>query len=169
MQVESGNAVDRIVLAPALGGTVGAAHKQPMQHGQKHRAFQREFLPACAGKIADHRTAAGLLPQPLEHQGGPDPAHRNLARRIIGGGAEHHGLGRKARTRTQQPFQLPTRLQILVAAERGNHLLANLITFAPALDDLEIGAPGRGLAAKVHIGSMCWCAQSRDSIAKINR
>src|SRR5207253_8843686 len=31
VQVESGNAVDRIVVLPALGGTVGAAHKQPMQ------------------------------------------------------------------------------------------------------------------------------------------
>src|SRR5271166_3826740 len=43
--------------------------------------------------------------------------------------------------------------------ERGDHLLAHLIAVAAALDDLQIGAPGRGLAAEIHgDGSACWCA-----------
>jgi hypothetical protein len=37
---------------------------------------------------------------------------------------------------------LAARLQFLVTAERGDHLLANLVAVTPALDDLQIGAPG---------------------------
>jgi hypothetical protein len=48
-------------------------------------------------------------------------------------------------------LQLAARLQILETSERGDHLLAHLIALAAALDDLQIGTPGRGLAAKVLI------------------
>src|SRR5580693_7135986 len=54
--------------------------------------------------------------------------------------------------------------------ERGNHLLAHRLAVAPAFDDLQIGAPGRGLAAEVHgrlhVLVRTW---SRDSIDKINQ
>src|SRR5947209_19986137 len=55
--------------------------------------------------------------------------------------------------------QLAARLQILVTSQRRDHLLTHLLARAAALDDLQIGASGRGLAAKVHGGaSACWCA-----------
>lgn len=39
------------------------------------------------------------------------------------------------------------------------HLLTHLVAVAAALDDLQIGAPGRGLAAEIHGGdSACWRA-----------
>jgi hypothetical protein len=59
---------DRIVLAQTIGGAVGAAHEQPVQHGEEHRPLQREFMPALSSEIGDHRAATGLLPQPLEYQ-----------------------------------------------------------------------------------------------------
>src|SRR4029077_4267675 len=102
---------------------------------------------------------AGLLPQPLEHQRWSDPTYCDLDRHIIAGCAQHHGLGGKARTRAHQPFQLAARLQLIETTERGDHLLAHLATVAAALNDLQIGAPGRGLAAEIHGGSSaCWCA-----------
>jgi hypothetical protein len=55
-------------------------------------------------------------------------------------------------------FQLAARLQFLETPERGDHLLTHLIAVATALNDLQVGAPGRGLAAEVHGGSACWCA-----------
>src|SRR5262249_46996454 len=88
----------------------------------------------------------------------PDPADRNLDCGIIGGRAQHHGLGREPRARTQQPFQLTARLQILVTSQRHDHLLTHLLARAAARDDLQIGASGRGLAAKVHDASVCWYA-----------
>jgi hypothetical protein len=52
--------------------------------------------------------------------------------------------------RAQQPFQLAAGRKLVVPPERGDHLLANLFAVTSALDDLQIGAPGRGLAAEVH-------------------
>ena len=54
---------------------------------------------------------------------------------------QHHGLRGESRAGAEQSFQLAACLQFVHAAERGNHLLANLITLAPALDDLQVGAP----------------------------
>jgi hypothetical protein len=159
MQIEPRNVGNRIVLAPAIRGAVGAAHEQPVQHGEEHRALQRKAVLAFARQLRDHRAAAGFLPQPLEYQRRSDAANRNPDCGIIGGRAQHHGLGCEPRTRAQQPLQLAARLQILETSERGDHLLAHLIALAAALDDLQIGTPGRGLAAKVHGGaSACWCA-----------
>jgi hypothetical protein len=67
MQIEPLNAGDGVVLAPTIGSAVGAAHEQPVQHREKHRALQRKTVLAFARQLADHRAAAGLLPQPLKH------------------------------------------------------------------------------------------------------
>ena len=40
--------------------------------------------------------------------------------------------------------------QVLDTPEGGDHLLADLCTFAAAFDDLEIGATAGGLLAEVH-------------------
>ena len=53
---------------------------------------------------------------------------------------------------------LAARLQILEASQRRDHLLTHLVARAAARDDLQIGASGRGFAAKVHGASACWCA-----------
>jgi hypothetical protein len=159
MQIEPLDTGDGVVLAPAIGRAIGAAHEQPVQHGEEHRTLQREAVLAFARELRDHRPAAGLLPQPLKHQRRSDPTHGDLERCIVVGRAQHHGLGRKARARAHQPFQLAARLQLVETAERGDHLLAYLVAVAAALDDLQIGAPGRGLSAEVHDGgSAFWCA-----------
>jgi hypothetical protein len=142
MKIELLHAGDHVVLTPAIRGAVGAAHEQAVQYGEEHRALQRELVPPRSGEIANHRAAAGLFPQPLEYQRRPDPADRNLDRRIIGYCAEHHGLGRKPRARTQQPFQLTADLQVLVPSQRRDYLLTNLVALAAALHNLQIGASG---------------------------
>ena len=167
VQIEPFDAGDGVILAPAIRGAVGAAHEQPVQHGEEHRALQCKAVLASARQLRDHRAATGLLPQPLEHQRRPDAADRNLDRRIIGCRAQHHGLGGEPRARTQQSFQLPARLQILETPQRRDHLLTHLVARAAALDDLQIGASSRGLAAKVHGAlRMLVRTQSRDLIGK---
>ena len=169
MQIEPLDADDGVILAPAIGGAVGAADEQPVQHREEHGALKRKTVLAFARQLGDHRPAAGLLPQPLEHQRRPDATDRNLDRGIIAGRAQHHGFGREARTRTHQPLQLAARLQILETPERGDHLLAHLVAVPVALDDLQIGAAGRGLAAEVHGRRlrMLVRTQNCDSIGKI--
>jgi hypothetical protein len=45
---------------------------------------------------------------------------------------------------------LAARLQLVKTAERGDHLLTHRLAVAAALDDLQVGASGRGLAAEIH-------------------
>jgi hypothetical protein len=161
MQIKPVDAANGIIRPPTIGSAVGAAHKQPVQHGEEHRPLQGKAVLALAGKLRDHRSAAGLLPQPLEHQCGPNPTHCDLDRSITAGRVQHHGLGGKARTRAHQPLQLAARLQLVETPKCGDHLLAHLVALAAALDDLQIGAPARGLAAEVHgSGSAYWCAHA---------
>jgi hypothetical protein len=135
MQIGPCNAGDRVVLLPAIGSAVGAAHEQPVQHREEHRALQCKTVLAFARQLREHRAAAGLLPQPLEHLRWPDPTHGDLDRRIIAGRAQHHSLGRKARTRAHQPFQLAARMQLVETPERGDHLLAHLVAVAATCND----------------------------------
>ena len=46
MQVEALDALDPVILPPAVRRPVRAAAKQPMQNGQDHRALQRKIMPA---------------------------------------------------------------------------------------------------------------------------
>ena len=43
-------------------------------------------------------------------------------------------------------------MRLVEPPERGDHLLANRSAFAPALDDLQIGAAAGGLLAEIHGG-----------------
>src|SRR6202007_563739 len=63
MQIEPLNAGDGVVLAPAIGSAVGAAHEQPVQHREEYRALQRKTVLAFALQLADHR--ANTSPGPL--------------------------------------------------------------------------------------------------------
>ena len=98
MQFEVLDAVDAIVLAPAVGGAVRAAAKQAMQHGQERRALQREVMLARARQALDHALAAGLLPHPLESERRPDAPRRHDLRLAAIERVEHDRLVGEARS-----------------------------------------------------------------------
>ena len=74
------DAVDAIILAPAVGGAVQAAAKEAVQHGQKRRSLEREAMLAHARQALDGLPAAGLLPHPLESERRPDASRRRCLR-----------------------------------------------------------------------------------------
>jgi hypothetical protein len=152
MQAEIVRAFDPIIQPPAVGRAIRAARKQAVQNGEENRALQREAVLAGAGEIFDRGATAGLLPQAFECQRRPDPSRR--ARRRLPGadGLDQHGLFGEAGARSQQSLQLPALAENVEAAERGDHLLAHRSAFAPALDDLEVGAAAGGFLAEVHGG-----------------
>src|SRR5918994_1717802 len=121
---------------------------------------------ALLGHVFDHRPAAGLGPQALEHQGRPDPPHRR--RRVVLRCTQHHSLGHEARPRAHQPLQLAARREGVQPAEGGDHPLADLATHAPTLGDLEIDPPARGLLAEVHRRSYQGAYNIALTIAEIN-
>src|SRR5262245_4460160 len=52
MQIEPRDPGDRVILAPAIRGAVGAAHEQPVQNGEEYRALQRKLMPAPPARSA---------------------------------------------------------------------------------------------------------------------
>ena len=152
MQFEPVDAIDAIILAPAVGGAVRAAAEQAVQHGQERRALQREVMLARARPALDHTLAACLLPHPLEGERRTDAPGRDRRRLAAVERIEHDRLVREARSRAQKPLQLPALLRILDPPERRDHLLAHRGPLAPALDDLQIGAAAGGLLAEIHGG-----------------
>ena len=150
MQVDILDAIDCVILAPAVRRPIGAASKQAMQNGEKHRAFEREAVLAGTREVFDHLAAAGLFPQSLEYESGPDAPRRVRRNGALGEGVDDDGFRGEARARPQQSLQLPAVAQILDAAERGDNLLAHLRAVAAAFDDLEVGAAARGLLAEIH-------------------
>ena len=152
MQLDLVDAVDAIILAPAVGGTVGAAADEAVEHGQERRALQRELMVARLRQAFDHAAAAGLLPHPLEGERRTDAPRGDRRRLAAVERIEHDRLLGKARPRAQQALQLPARLQLVDPPERRDHLLADRRALAPALDDLQIGATAGGFLAEVHGG-----------------
>ena len=71
-------------MAPLLGGAVGAGVEQPVQHGEKHRAFEIELEFALGGQFTKNAPTAGFLPQPFESERRPE-----LTGRHLGGVAAH--------------------------------------------------------------------------------
>ena len=97
MQVDIRGAIDGVILAPAVRRPIGAASKQAMQNGEKHRAFEREAVLAGTGEVFDHLAAAGLFPQSLEDKRGPDPPRRARRDGALGDGVDDDGFRSEAR------------------------------------------------------------------------
>ncbi len=152
MQLEAVDAIDAIILAPAIGGAVRAAAEQAVQHGQERRALQREVMLARPRQAFDHAPAARLLPHPLECERRTDAPGRDRRPLAAVERVEHDCLVGEARPRAQEPLQLPALLQVLDPSERRDHLLAHRRALAPALDDLQIGTTAGGLFAEIHRG-----------------
>src|SRR5271166_2622371 len=152
MQLDPVDAVDAVVLAPAVGGAIRAAADEAVKHGQERRALQREIMVASPRQAFDHAPAAGLFPHPLEGERRTDAPRRDRRRLAAVERVEYDRLVGEARARAQQALQLPALPQLVDPPERGDHLLADRAALAPALDDLQIGATVRGLFAEIHGG-----------------
>ena len=92
MQVETLDAIDGVILAPAIRRPIGTAGEQAMQNGEKHRAFERKAVLAGTGEVFDHLAAAGLFPQSLEDKGGPDPPRRICRDGLLGDGCRFRSI-----------------------------------------------------------------------------
>jgi hypothetical protein len=150
MQFETLDAIDPVILPPPIGGPVGSAGEQAMQHGEEDGAFERKPMLALARELLGDGPAPGLLPQPFEHESRPNAPHVSPDGSPVVEGGDHDCLRGEARARSQQPLQLSALIQVLDTPERGDHLLADLQAFTAAFDDLEIGAAAGGLLAEGH-------------------
>jgi len=69
-----------------------------MQHTEEQCAFQIKGVFACTRKLFNYRPAAGLLPQPLEHQSRSYASAGDWCRLLVIERGQHHCFFRKPRT-----------------------------------------------------------------------
>ena len=83
-------------------------------------------------------------------------------RRSIAGPSriQNHRLLDEARAGADQPIELSAGLELIQPPQGGDHALPYLIAGSMALDDLQVDAPLRLLAAEVHARDSIWCAQN---------
>ncbi len=123
VQAEALDALDPVILPPAVGGAIRAARKQAVQNGEENRALQRKIMLARTGEALGDRAAtchkrSNTRAAPIRRAG----RRRRLA---VGDGAHDDGRVGEARARPQQSPQLRALAQIFQATERGDDLLAH--------------------------------------------
>jgi hypothetical protein len=74
MELERIAPVDLVVRPPLVGGPVAAGVEEAMQDGEEDGPLDVELEAATSQESLDDVAAAGLLPEPLEDQGGSDAA-----------------------------------------------------------------------------------------------
>jgi len=150
VEVESFAAGNAIRLAPTIGREIRAATHQPVQDGEEHGTFECEAIPAAARQAGDDALTAGVCPEPFKQQCRADTVDSDGWGVASPGSVEHHRLPHEARAGAQQPIELPAGLEFIQSAKRCDHALTHLLAGAVALDDLQVDAPLRLLAAEVH-------------------
>src|SRR6202051_3828620 len=121
-----------------------------MEHGGEDCPLDRKLEPPAADQPLDHRPAAGLFPQPPEHQRRPDaPGRYRVEGALAQTGDQHGGLAEPG-TRAQQDIELARGLQLVESTEGGDDGLAGLGAVTPVLDDLQVAAVAGGLDAEEH-------------------
>ena len=151
MQVEVLDAIDPVILPPAVRRPIGAAAKQAMQNGEKHRAFEREVMLARTGEVLD---------RPSGNRSPPTIVRRRARARCVAPRSPLHR--RRRRRRRQWPSRRsarPIAATAPIARSRANPRRGQAWrspagaprAFATAFDDLQIGAAARGLLAEIHV------------------
>src|SRR5262245_52214475 len=123
MELERFAAVNLVVLSPLVGGPVTAGCEQAMQDGEEDGPLDIELEAARVQEALDDRPAAGLLPEPLEDEGGSDPAGDDGGQLALGvSGEQEDRLGQPG-PRGQQGVELAGLLELVEPPERGEDSL----------------------------------------------
>src|SRR3954453_11259254 len=72
VELEVVAALDLVVVPPLVGGPVTAGGEEAMEDGEEDRPLDVELEAASLQELLDDVAAAGLLPEPLEDEGGAD-------------------------------------------------------------------------------------------------
>ena len=121
-----------------------------MEDGEEDRPLDVELEAASLQELLDDVAAAGLLPEPLEDQGGSDAPGGDGGELPLGVGREEEdGLG-EAGARDQQGVELSGLLELVESPECGDDPLPGSSVLPAVLDDLEVGASAGLLGAEEH-------------------
>jgi hypothetical protein len=138
VELEVVAALDPVALPPPVGGPVAARVEEAMQDGEEDGPLEVELEAASLQELLDDVAAAGLLPEPLEDQGGPDAACGDGGDLSLGVGREEEdGLG-QASAGGQEGVELSGLLELVESPECGDDPLFGSSVLPAVLDDLEV-------------------------------
>ena len=144
------DAVDAVVVAPMLAGAVRARHHEAVQHGQEHRALDRELEAASEQQTLHHGAATAVLPQPLEQQWRADAPARDVGRAAVLDQRQDHRALRQAGGRARQAIEIAAGLDLFLAAEIADDALLGLAVLANGLDQIQVAVGADSFFADEH-------------------
>ena len=121
-----------------------------MQDGEEDGPLDVELEAASLQELLDDLLAAGLLPEPLEDQGGSDAAGGDGGELPLGVGREQQDGLSQASARDQQGVELSGLLELVESPQGGDDPLPWSSVLPAVLDDLEVGACSGRLGAEEH-------------------
>ena len=117
---------NEIVFSPTFSGSIAAAGKKPMQHGEINRPLNVKVVAASFEQRLNH-----LLNT-------PDPQHRDGLSLSSGMGIDNGEVFAMTQSRAHQRLEPSAGLEFIEPAQSPKDLLAHLLTLAHAMDNLEI-------------------------------
>ena len=150
MELQVVAAFDLVVRLPLVGGAVAAGVHEAMEHGEEDGALDVEFIASCIEELLDDVPAAGLLPEPLEDEGGADAPGGDGGELPLGVGREQQYRLGQACPRGQESIELAGLLELIEPPESGDDPLPGASVLPAVLDDLEVGASAGVLGAEEH-------------------
>ena len=150
VELEVVAALDLVVGPPLVGGPVAAGVEEAMEDGEEDGPLDVELEAASLQELLDDLAAAGLLPEPLEDQGGSDASGGDGGELALGVSREEQDGLSEASTRDQQGVELSGLLELIESPEGGDDPLAWSSVLPAVLDDLEVGASAGLLGAEEH-------------------
>ncbi len=121
-----------------------------MQHGEEDGPLDVELEAASFQQLLDDPLAAGLLPEPLEDEDGPDVPGGDGGELSLGVCRQEEDVATQSCPREQEAIELAGLLELIESPQGGDDALPWSPVFPAVLDDLEVGAWAGGLGAEEH-------------------
>lgn len=157
MQFQIVAAVNAVIVAPILASAIRARNHEAVQHGQEHRALDRELEPPPDQEFLHHGAAAAFAPQPLEQQGGPDAPTLHVRGAAAVDQRHNHRSLRQPRGRSGQAVEIAARFDHLLASEIADDALFGLAVLSNGLDQIEVRVGADSFLTDEHAFSIREC------------
>jgi hypothetical protein len=167
MQFQLVDAVGAVIVAPIFASAIRARHHEAVQHGQEHRALDRELKPAPDQQFLNHGAAAAVAPQPLEQHGGANAPASHVRHPAALDQRQNHRTPRQPRGRPREAIEIAAGFDRLLASEIADDALFGLAVLPNGLDQIQITVGADSLLADEHAFSSH--GRSAESIQALGR
>jgi hypothetical protein len=138
MEIKRFGSRNEIVFSPTFSGSIAAAGKKPMQHGEINGPLNVKVVAASCEQRLNYLLNPAFFPEPPKDQVRPDPLHPHGFGLPCGMRIDDGEVLAMTQARTYQRLEASAGLEFIEPAQSPEDLLAHLLTLAHTMDDLEI-------------------------------